>query len=1821
MPASKTMTRSRPACALALASLALALAAGCGGSGGGLPYAPVNHVPGAQTTFQDVALVFSAANGNAITVQLPGRDEAAVALISVHGTVTLSGTAGLTLSAGTGTGDAAVAFSGAPAAVDAALEGLVFTPDAGFVGAATLRIDTRDASWPQFPWMRDVDEIAVTVAAHGEEQPPLAMDDTLTTAEDTAVEAGVLANDHDPDGDTLSVTAVTQGAHGAVALQAGGVVYTPSADYAGPDAFGYTVSDGRGGTASATVTVTVTAVNDPPVSSVPGPQDVNEESVLTFSTANGNAISVSDVDAGPANVQVALTATRGVVTLPSLTGLTITAGVNGTAALTVEGTLAAIDAALDGMTYGPDPVLGVQTIAMVQLVSSDLGNTGAGGPLTDSDSVDITVHPIEHAPSAVADAAPTAEDTAVDVDVLANDTDVDADPLTVSAAGPASHGTVSVVSGTHVRYTPAADFNGPDGFSYTISDGRGGTASSTVDVTVTAVNDPPVNGVPGAQDVNEDSLLTFSTAGGNAISVSDVDAGPATVQVALAATRGVVTLSRLTGLTVTAGGNGTGAVTVQGTLAAVNAALNGATFGPDAVHGGLTAAALQIASNDLGNGGTGGPLTDSDTVGITIHPVEHAPVAVADAATTAEDTAVDVDVLANDTDVDADPLTVTAAGPASHGTVSVVSGNRVRYTPAADYNGSDGFSYTISDGRGGAASSTVDVTVTAVNDPPVNGVPGSQELVEDATLTFSSAAGRAISISDVDAASATVQVALTATHGILTLPRLTGLTVTAGGNGTAALTIQGTLAAIDGALDGLTFSPDPVLGLQTRATIQVVSSDLGNTGAGGARTDADAIDITVDPVEHPPVAAADTGSTTEDTGVDVYVLTNDSDPDGDALSITEAGPASNGTVTVLSGTYVHYTPDRDFNGSDSFAYTVSDGRPGGTATADVTVTVNAVNDAPVNTVPGPQTVHAGAPLAFSTVGGNAMSVADLDAGPATVEVELTATHGTVSFPTTTGLAITGGANGTGAVTVRGTLVAINAALNGITFTSSPATFAGAASLAIATSDLGNTGSGGALIDTDTVAVTVTNQAPSAVDDSVPAVSPGVATDVHVLDNDSDPDGDTLTLQGVGTASHGTVAVNGAYARYTSSGGYAGPDSFTYTMADGHGATATATVRLRVNAAFTATGNTYASFTGLVQNDGVGAVVLTTGDVASAHGGTATLAADGSFGFLPARDHQGLDTFTYTLRDGAGVESTGTAEVTTGGMIWYVSADASVSGTRDGRSTLPYAALASAAAASHAGDSIYVAPAAGTYGGITLKNGQVLSSATTSDGGRTWVRTAQATIGSRPILGAAITLASGNTVTGLTLVRTGTTSIGLASGATGAGTTVLGRIDAHKVGVSDVVGGIVVDRSGTLEMTDVSLSGVTGDAVKLGALSSATLTHVVVDSPTGRGIVLSGDVGGFTLTRDAALAGKTGWSALTNTGGSALDLATGAQLTGTARVEYTTISTNAGDAVRVATTSGALALTVDNLEVTRAGGFGNGMLVRADARSGSTPTLTLAVTNSTFAGVAGDGINLATEGGAATMHATIGDTGPNTLANIPGAGGLGDSAVRVNASGAGASLYFKVIGNLISGWQGTAVSVTGVDNGGRLDGTVSDNRIGSGAAAPGSIYGDGIGVLLDPGASTSTMTGLVSLARNEIWVASTGTDGVFGLVRDGTGSASANRLDLVLDSNVVHSAGKGYEGVFLGASGSTTLCAALTSNASVPGADAGAGTVNAYLLQAPTPAGGSPSLVVEGVAAGSTKAVAEGYLTSTAHNGGTPLKLSFTGSLGDGISSCARPTLF
>ncbi len=152
----------------------------------------------------------------------------------------------------------------------------------------------------------------------------------------------------------------------------GSFVYTPNANFFGVDSFTYRANDGSANSNVATVTITVFAVNDAPVNTVPGAQTTNEDTAKVFSSGNGNQISIADIDAGGANNQVTLSVTNGSMTLSGVAGLSFTAG-DGTAdaTMTFRGTAAAINTALNGLSYNP-------TSRLQRRRDADAGHQGLG---------------------------------------------------------------------------------------------------------------------------------------------------------------------------------------------------------------------------------------------------------------------------------------------------------------------------------------------------------------------------------------------------------------------------------------------------------------------------------------------------------------------------------------------------------------------------------------------------------------------------------------------------------------------------------------------------------------------------------------------------------------------------------------------------------------------------------------------------------------------------------------------------------------------------------------------------------------------------------------------------------------------------------------------------------------------------------------------------------------------------------------------------------------------------------------------------------------------------------------------------------------------------------------------------------------------------------------------------------------------------------------------------------------------------------------------------------------------------------------------------
>ncbi|WP_139838221.1 FecR family protein, partial [Roseovarius gaetbuli] len=316
---------------------------------------------------------------------------------------------------------------------------------------------------------------------------------------------------------------------------------------------------------------------------------------------------------------------------------------------------------------------------------------------------------------------------------------------------------------------------------------------------------------------------------------------------------------------------------------------------------------------------------------------------------------------------------------------------------------------------------------------------------------------------------------------------LTLVSATDGSNGTTTLNGDGTI----------TYTPDQNFSGVDRFTYTV--SD-------GQDVDTAEVTVNVTPVNDAPVAQDDSAVTAEDTSVQIAVLGNDSDVDGDALSVTQA-TAQHGSVQINNDGTLSYTPDADFNGTDTISYTVSDGQD--VDTAEVTVNVGAVNDAPVAQDDSAVTAE-DTSVQIAVLGNDS----DVD-GDALSVTQATAQHGSVQINNDGTLSYTPDADFNGTDTISYTV------------------------------------SDGQDVDTAEVTVNVgaVNDAPVAQDDSA-VTAEDTSVQIAVLGNDSDVDGDALSVTQA-TAQHGSVQINNdGTLSYTPDADFNGTDTISYTVSDG-----------------------------------------------------------------------------------------------------------------------------------------------------------------------------------------------------------------------------------------------------------------------------------------------------------------------------------------------------------------------------------------------------------------------------------------------------------------------------------------------------------------------------------------------------------------------------------------------------------------------------------------------------------------------------------------------
>ena len=592
-----------------------------------------------------------------------------------------------------------------------------------------------------------------------------------------------------------------------------------------------------------------------------------------------------------------------------------------------------------------------------------------------------------------------------------------------------------------------------------VSNGTGGSVVLNGDGTVTFTPSSNVHGAATFSYTVSDGTATSNSATVT-VNVSSVNDAPVGSGTAITTNEDTASSGTLPSATDVEGDSLTYAKATDPAHGTVVVNANGSyTYTPAANYHGSDSFTYTISD---GNGGS-----NTYTVGITVSPANDAPVGSGTAISTNEDTA-SSGSLPSATDVEGDSLTYAKATDPAHGTVVVNANGRYTYTPAANYHGSDSFTYTVADGNGGSNTYTVGVTVNAVNDAPV----GSGTAITTNEDTASS--GSLPSATDADDDSVSYAKATDPSHG----------TVVVNANGSYTYT--------------------PAANYHGSDSFTYTVSD----GNGGSNTYT--VGVTVNPANDAPVGSATAISTNEDTASSGS-LPSATDVEGDSLTYAKATDPAHGTVVVNANGSYTYTPAANYHGSDSFTYTVSDGN-GGSSTYTVGVTVNAVNDAPVDSGTSLTTNE------DTASSGILPSATDADGDTLTYAQATDPAHGTVVV------------NANGSYTYTPT-----------------ANYHGSDSFTYTVSD-GNGGS-----NTYTVAITV-----DAVNDA-PVLSPDTAVTAQdtawegQLPTATDTDGDALTYSLAQAPAHGTAVVDAdGHYRYTPAAGFHGTDTFLARVQDSEG---------------------------------------------------------------------------------------------------------------------------------------------------------------------------------------------------------------------------------------------------------------------------------------------------------------------------------------------------------------------------------------------------------------------------------------------------------------------------------------------------------------------------------------------------------------------------------------------------------------------------------------------------------------------------------------------
>ncbi len=770
--------------------------------------------------------------------------------------------------------------------------------------------------------------------------------------------------------------------------------------------------------------INVTPVNDVPTLTLPGTQTVDEDTNL-----NITGVSINDVDAGTGNMRVTLTAlgtgapsTGGTISFGNVSGLNVTG--NNSNSVTLTGKLSDLNNALSSFNYqGLSNINGTDQIVVSV---NDQGLTGAGGPKSATQTLNVNINPVNDAPVLTVGGGTSrtvAEDTPITLSgITVSDVDagnsniqvtvsVQQGVLNATAAGsPATTiggtgtntltitGSQAAINSTlsSLRYQGNLNYNGSDIVTVVVNDqnntGIGGPLTDTKSLTinVTPVNDLPTLTLPSSPlSVNEDTDLPFT--GPTAISLTDVDSGPNPVRVTLAVNNGILNLAT-DGLTTISGANGSKSAVYEGTIASIVAAINTLVYRGNLNYNGSDR--LTITVNDKGSTGAAPPGIDvTQIVDITVTPVNDPPVLVTNNALTLNEGATQVitNGLLRTTDVDnaatsivytIQPGAATLNGNLLKGTTALVAGSTftqddvnqgtIKYVHNGSETTSDSFTFQVSDGGSSPITTNFNISINPINDAPLLAVNQTLAVTEGESGTITKSLLLSTDPDNTDS-----QLAYTVTN----VPtsgsvRLNGSNLTAGQ----------TFTQQDVNLGRVTYVHNGSETTSDSFTFTVSDGAGGNIGSTSFK-------IGVTPVDDPPQIISNGPLTIAEGAITTITKTvlQTSDPESQPLTYKLVAQPLHGTLSLNSialstnSTFTQadidsgrlsYQHDGSETTSDAFFYNVTDGTTPSDQIFNINVTP--VNDPPKLLTPNPTITVPGDVSAVTAISPGVLKVTDVD---------------------------------------------------------------------------------------------------------------------------------------------------------------------------------------------------------------------------------------------------------------------------------------------------------------------------------------------------------------------------------------------------------------------------------------------------------------------------------------------------------------------------------------------------------------------------------------------------------------------------------------------------------------------------------------------------------------------------------------------------------------------------------------------------------------------------------------------------------------------------